>query len=121
MISGYFAQDKALFIPDELDGKPVTAVMQQEDRYLSSAEKISTVHLPSGLKVIGDRAFYRFSALRTLTVPSGLEEIGDGAFYNVLPLPPQQLCTHPPHDQHKDAFYPARVQSHLESGCLQHC
>ena len=82
MISGYALQDKALIIPDEIDGKPVTAVMQEESRYLSGADKIETVKLPAGLKVIGERAFYRFSAVRELSVPTELEEIGNGAFYN---------------------------------------
>ena len=93
MISGYTAQDRTLAIPGEIDGKPVTAVMQQEGRYLSGADKIETVRLPAGLKVIGERAFYRFPAVRELSFPSGLEEIGDGAFYNCaridhIKLPP---------------------------------
>ena len=82
MISGYPAQEKALLIPDSIDGKPVTAVMQHESRYLSGADKIETVRLPAGLKVIGDRAFYRFSRVREIALPVELEEIGDGAFYN---------------------------------------
>ena len=81
MISGYTVQDHSLLIPDEIDGKPVTAVMQHETRYLSG-DGIDTVKLPSGLKVIGERAFYRFGALRELAIPAALEEIGDGAFYN---------------------------------------
>ena len=81
MISGYTVQDHALVIPDEIDGKPVTAVMQHESRYLSG-DGIDTVKLPAGLKVIGERAFYRFGALRELAIPAALEEIGDGAFYN---------------------------------------
>ena len=92
MISGYTLQNQALLIPDEIDGKPVTAVMQDETRYLSG-DNIETVKLPAALKVIGERAFYRFSALRELVIPSSLEEIGDGAFYNCarfdhLKLPP---------------------------------
>jgi hypothetical protein len=81
MISGYTVQDHSLVIPDEIDGKPVTAVMQHESRYLSG-DGIDTVKLPAGLKVIGERAFYRFGALRELAIPAALEEIGDGAFYN---------------------------------------
>jgi len=81
MISGYVLQDNALLIPDSLDGKPVTAVMQHESRYLSG-NGIDTVKLPTSLKVIGERAFYRFAALRELVLPPALEEIGDGAFYN---------------------------------------
>ena len=82
MVSGYTAEGSVLSVPDELDGKPVTAVMQQEGRYLSGADRIDTVRLPAGLKVIGERAFYRFSGIRELSMPAGLEEIGDGAFYN---------------------------------------
>ena len=81
MISGYVLQDNALLVPDSLDGKPVTAVMQHESRYLSGTG-IDTVKLPASLKVIGERAFYRFAALRELVLPPALEEIGDGAFYN---------------------------------------
>ena len=69
-------------LPNEIDGHAVTAVMQEESRYLAGADRIGTVKLPAGLKVIGERAFYRFSGIRELVIPSGLEEIGDGAFYN---------------------------------------
>ena len=82
MISGYPAQGADMVFPNEEDGKPVTAVMQHESRYLSGADQIKTVRLPAGLKVIGERAFYRFSSIRELSVPQDLEEIGDGAFYN---------------------------------------
>ena len=82
MISGYVAQDKTLAFSDELDGKPVTAVMQQADRPLSGAGKITDVVLPAGLKVIGERAFARFTHLAELMIPPDLEEIGDSAFYN---------------------------------------
>ena len=82
MISGYPPQEKSLIIPDEIDGRPVTAVMQHESRYLSGADRIETVRLPAGLKVIGERAFYRFTRIRELLIPSEVEEIGDGAFYN---------------------------------------
>ena len=83
MISGYPAPyDRSMTLPGEIDGHAVTAVMQEESRYLSGADRIGTVKLPAGLKVIGERAFYRFSGIRELVIPSGLEEIGDGAFYN---------------------------------------
>ena len=83
MISGYPAPyDRSMTLPNEIDGHAVTAVMQEESRYLSGADRIGTVKLPAGLKVIGERAFYRFSGIRELVIPSGLEEIGDGAFYN---------------------------------------
>ncbi len=83
MISGYPAPyDRSMTLPNEIDGHAVTAVMQEESRYLAGADRIGTVKLPAGLKVIGERAFYRFSGIRELVIPSGLEEIGDGAFYN---------------------------------------
>ena len=82
MISGYPQQGKDMVFPNEIDGKTVTAVMQHESRYLAGADGIRTVRLPAGLKVIGERAFYRFSGIRELAVPRDLEEIGNGAFYN---------------------------------------
>ena len=83
MISGYAApQGKALVFPGEVDGRRVTAVMQHESRYLSGADRIDSVKLPAGLKVIGERAFYHFSGIRELSIPRDLEEIGNGAFYN---------------------------------------
>ena len=82
MISGYPQQGTEMVFPGEMDGRPVTAIMQHESRYLADSDRIKTVRLPAGLKVIGERAFYRFSSIRELAVPQDLEEIGNGAFYN---------------------------------------
>lgn len=48
-------------------------------------EKATSYTIPSGVRKIGDCAFYssnNYSSLTTITFPEGLEEIGDRAFYN---------------------------------------
>ena len=93
MISGYPDQGKAMAVPGEIGGRPVAAIMQHDSRFLSCAGGVETVKLPAGLKVIGDRAFHRFSRIRELAIPAGVEEIGDAAFYSCaqvdhIKLPP---------------------------------
>ena len=82
MISGYPGAAKAITVPNEIGGLPVTALMQHESRYLAGAGAVESVRLPAGLKVIGERAFSRFTGLAELNFPKELEEIGDDAFYN---------------------------------------
>ena len=81
MISGYSGSGPSLVFPDQVDGLPVTALMQEESRFLPGASRIESVKLPAGLKVIGEWAFTRFCIMEC-RLPASLVEIGDHAFYN---------------------------------------
>ena len=45
-----------------------------------SNETLKTVVLPSGLKTIGDNAFYNCAGLRSITIPNSVTSIGDNVF-----------------------------------------
>lgn len=99
--------DPAVRLPDEIGGKPVTAlgpyalsarppVLHDTDGLFSvrvtwggtppvhDARAIETVILPAGLRVIGRYAFYDCRALSAVTLPVTAREIAQGAFMNCL-------------------------------------
>ena len=58
---------------------------QTEEEYDASARNscnVRSVTLPSTLRSIGERAFYRSLIAGPLTLPAGLQSIGESAFYN---------------------------------------
>ena len=60
-----------------------------------SNETLKTVVLPSGLKTIGDYAFYSCDGLTTITIPNSVTSIGDYAFFecNITSITISELIT----------------------------
>ena len=93
IITGYNREDDSLaypaaaelstgfylvYIPEEIDGKPVTEIAA---RAFKDDESISHVFLPASLKKVGDSAFENCANLSVLKFKYGnLEEIGRSAF-----------------------------------------
>ena len=79
-IKGYNATSPImeLHIPSVIDSMPVTAI---DDIAFVNDTYISSYYLPSGLKIIGNGAFYECSA-ENIYLPDSLETIGDYAFVN---------------------------------------
>jgi hypothetical protein len=67
----------ALTIPATVEGYPVTEL---DDRCFMDNDMIKTVHLPDGLKAIGDAAFDNATGLETISIPGSVRYIGDHAF-----------------------------------------
>lgn len=77
----YKGTDLNVVIPEELGGVKVRAIGDSAFNSHETTFKITGVTLPSGLEVIGDRAFSRNSlTVLDLSVCKGLVSIGDHAF-----------------------------------------
>lgn len=66
-----------LVIPSTIDGKPVTQI-----EGFANIKALKSVTIPSTVKKIGWKAFYRCSSLNSVTLSEGLEEIDTWAFTN---------------------------------------
>ncbi len=97
----YYGDDKNVVIPATLGGYPVTAIGDSAFESKSSLESITipegvttigagafswtyitSVTIPSTVRVIGDEAFYYCSNLTKVVIPNGVKTIGKQAFYN---------------------------------------
>ena len=72
-------RSETLFIPEKLDGKPVTAIA---DNAFRNATWLKRVYFPNAITSIGKDAFAGCSALnvQNVTLPTGLKNLGRGAF-----------------------------------------
>lgn len=68
----------SMTIPASPNGYLVTMIGKKA--FYMECTSLTTVSLPSTVKIIGDYAFYGCSALTSVTLPDGLEEIGHDAF-----------------------------------------
>ena len=75
-LTSYTGTDTKLVIPDEVEGKPVTALGE----HAVSSKELEELVFPSGLKRIGAYGVGVCSNLKTADFPDGLKEIGDYAF-----------------------------------------
>ncbi len=48
--------------------------------------QVESINLPSGLRSIGEKCFYKCHRLRSITIPSGVEEIPESCFFQCLDL-----------------------------------
>ena len=77
-INAYVGTTGDVYIPDEIDGVPVTTIY---DGMCKSNRDVRSLRLPRGLVNIGSDAFYRTSALEQLLImPKTLKKIGSSAF-----------------------------------------
>ena len=79
-ISKYNGSDTVVTVPDEINGKPVTAIGSNA---FSSKSKITSVTIPKTVTVIESEAFGDCKSLTSFTFHEGIEKIQFGAFDNV--------------------------------------
>ena len=72
-------EGEALVIPSTYKDKPVTEV---DNFAFSNYEKLETLVIPEGVKIIDNGAFFNCVNLKEVTLPSTLTHIGSNAFYN---------------------------------------
>ncbi|MBQ4510625.1 MAG: leucine-rich repeat protein [Clostridia bacterium] len=82
-ITGYKGNEAEIIIPETVDGLTVTEIGE-----LGKNESITSITLPSTLKTIKSKAFYRLKSLKTAVIPYGVEVIEENAFgsYNLYAL-----------------------------------
>ncbi|MBO5342639.1 MAG: leucine-rich repeat protein [Lachnospiraceae bacterium] len=76
-IDKYVGEDTEVIIPDEIKGKPVTALAES---VFYGCSEITSVQLPATITEIPDFAFYRCSNLKEINIPDGVTLIGQHAF-----------------------------------------
>ncbi len=80
-IVGYIyngADSKAVEIPSEIEGRPVTGIGVDA---FKAATSVSGVTIPDSITYIGDFAFYGCTGLTTVTIPDSVKKIGIGSFW----------------------------------------
>ena len=70
----YAGNETDLVIPDNL------GITRTCDYCMKQNQRIRSLTLPEGLKVIGDYSFFMCPKLETISFPKSLEKIGQGAF-----------------------------------------
>lgn len=86
-----------LVIPDNIAGKPVTAIAEDAFRRAS----LRSVVIPDSVRSIGDSAFQWCSSLKTIKMPAELDYLGELVFYDcgdltdvVLPQGSYEIRSH---------------------------
>ncbi len=75
-ITGCFAVEEFLILPQKLGGYPVTATEGELLMDWEQKTTVKTVRLPSTLKVLGDYSFSYAYSIAQINLPEGLEKIG---------------------------------------------
>ena len=75
-ITEYLGDSETVCIPEQLDGRPVTAIAAGA----FTDKRVSTLILPKTVQRIEDGAFIRCTELKTLYYPNSIYEISDAAF-----------------------------------------
>ena len=81
-ITGYTGNEASVVIPNEIEGKPVTAI---GERAFYQNKTLTSVAIPDSVTGIGDYAFYE-SGLENINIPAGVTTIGMGAFEDCFNL-----------------------------------
>ena len=114
-ITGAKCGTESVYIPDYIDGYPVTAIGDYAFQNYGQTVLHMKLRLPSTLKTIGAYAFYECTSLEELDLPNGLESIGTYAFGRCLSLAhidvPSSVRT-----LGYNAFYYARGTSYIKIG-----
>ena len=76
-IRGFSGSGETLTIPDEINGKPVTAIA---DYMFAGNKELISVTLPDGLKTIGKKVFSNCANLKTVSIGSDIDSIDEQAF-----------------------------------------
>lgn len=76
-ISGCQGSAWTVSVPEQIEGKPVTAI---DRKAFLSRKNLREIGLPAGLKSIGDWAFAYCGSLERITIPAGCSHIGKSLF-----------------------------------------
>ncbi len=82
-ITSYRGNDQAISIPREVDGYKVVNL---DHGLFENSKKIKSVSIPSTVKIIQSRVFYKNINLKTVNIPDSVTELGREAFYGCSSL-----------------------------------
>lgn len=82
-ITAYTGTDETVVIPSEIDGKSVVDLTESIFEY---DQRINSISLPEGIKIIHDKSFTRCYQLETINIPSTVQIIGKEAFSGCINL-----------------------------------
>ena len=89
-VTGYTGRDRTIEIPEEVEGRPVTAIEGSFSVYYtnsaSSYTPVREILLPDTITEIGNYAFATCTKLTRIRFPENLRQIGDGAFMHCASL-----------------------------------
>lgn len=77
------ATDKDIVIASKYNGMSVTEIAPDA---FSGCTEITSVDIPSGVRIIGESAFANCTSLKEVSIPASLTTIGAGAFYQCTSL-----------------------------------
>ena len=89
MIADYKGSEKEVYIPEQIDGKTVSAIGEnafspmkprRQKVQASALANLTTVVLPPTLRIIGNNAFQGCERLMSVEIPGGVLTIGEWAF-----------------------------------------
>ena len=83
VVKSYSGSDTQVIIPNMYNGLPV---IQISNEAFKNCTTISSVHIPNGIKSIGQFAFYGCTALTEIILPDSIIYIGDFAFADCVEL-----------------------------------
>jgi len=104
-----------IYIPDYIDGYPVTEIAPYTFNAYGKTISNMTLRLPSTLKAIREYAFYECASLKKLVLPEGLETIEKYAFSRCLSLEEIEIPNSVTTIQ-SDAFYYTRGTNYIKVG-----
>lgn len=78
IVTGFTGEPKAIIIPDEIDGYPVTEIGYNA---FFGCDALTEITLPKSVISIGDMAFSGCSSLKQAVIPEKTESIGEWAFF----------------------------------------
>lgn len=71
--------DEMVVVPSTYEGKPVTAI-GDNDHYRNNSDNVKKIILPSSIVRLEREAFYYYRNLEEISLPNSLETIGNSAF-----------------------------------------
>lgn len=77
LITGYEGASVDLIVPDQINGKPVTAI---QDEAFKGFTALKSIVISGNVKTIGKEAFFNCTGLEKLTLKEGIERIEYHAF-----------------------------------------
>lgn len=89
VIIGYHGIDKNVVIPATINGMPVVALGYNDNYWngvFEDCTDLTSVAIPSSVRVIGCNAFAYCTSLKEIIIPEGVDEIGCDAFWGCSSL-----------------------------------